>query len=111
MSGKQLCCAGSTHFWPDNVPCSTLTSKCTSILPCRSMASVHANPGLLVCFCVESGVSHVDVDLPNKRVVVSSVLPSSRVQSLLESKGLSVLIRGQGPVSAASVGKIASFLW
>ncbi|XP_065177411.1 copper chaperone for superoxide dismutase-like [Sycon ciliatum] len=51
------------------------------------------------------GVQGVDVDLQNERVVVTSTLPTAKVQSLLESSGRSVLVRGQGPVAtAASVG-------
>ena len=51
----------------------------------------------------------MDVDLQNERVVVTSTLPTAKVQSLLESSGRSVLVRGQGPVAtAASAGKVCN---
>ena len=53
----------------------------------------------------------MDVDLPNERVVVSTTLPTSHIQSMLESTGRPVLVRGVGAVTAASVGKHQQTLW
>ena len=68
--------------------------------------------------CVESvtralkgieGIRNVDVDLKDERVVVDSSLPIFEIQSLLESTGKNVLIKGVGSKKLASAVAVLGY--
>ncbi|XP_022091361.1 copper chaperone for superoxide dismutase-like [Acanthaster planci] len=56
------------------------------------------------------GVSSLDINLAQERVIIESILPSSQLLELLESTGRRAVVKGQGLASGKHLGAAVSVL-
>ena len=61
--------------------------------------------------CIFLGIKSVQVDLDSEQVVVETTLPSSKVQSLLESTGKRAVLLGYGKGMGYKYCYLSGELW